>query len=746
MRTLLWFTVGFSAACAVGAYLVFGSGLLLMAGVLLPGAILLFLRKENISRLLAVVALGAIVGSCWSYIHQQLYLKSAKALDQQTLPLTVTAADYSRQTDYGTAVDGTVSHDGKTYQIRAYLYDTQELSPGDRLSSEFYIRYTARGTGQDPTYHQGEGIFLLAYADEDYILTTGTESAAVNFPQRLRRQITALLDSLFPEDTAAFARALLLGDSSLMSYQMNTAFSVSGIRHVIAVSGLHVSILFSLIYLLCVRQRHLTAIIGIPLLFLFAAVAGFTPSIVRACIMQSLMILSSVFSKEYDPPTSLAFAVLVLLAINPIAITSVSFQLSVSCMIGIFAFSGRIHTYLITGKWMKDKRSDGFLARLLRGGAISIAVSFSTWIITTPLCAIHFGMISIVGILTNLVTIWMISFIFWGIIAACAIGALWLPVGMLIAWATAWPMRLVQLIATALSNLPFAAVYTTDRNVVLWLIFCYVLLAVFVLIKFRYPALLISCMLSGLFLCQIATLFTEATVQSRVSILDVGQGQCILLTTQGRYYMVDCGGSNSYEAADTAAAYLLSRGIYRLDGLILTHYDDDHAGAAPMLLSRVGAKQLYLPDIDPDSRLRKELEENNPGKIQWVEGICKIPAGDLTLVGGRQENSDNESGICVLFQPNNYDILITGDRGAQGEQALMETISLPKLELLIAGHHGSAGATSAALLQKTMPAAVVISVGNNSYGHPAQALLERLEWFGCQVLRTDLEGTIEFKG
>ena len=99
------------------------------------------------------------------------------------------------------------------------------------------------------------------------------------------------------------------------------------------------SILFSLVYTLAGKRRALTAIIGLPVLLLFAAVAGFTPSVVRACIMQALMIFALLLNQEYDPPTALSFAVLTMLACNPLAITSVSLQLSAGCMVGIFLFA-----------------------------------------------------------------------------------------------------------------------------------------------------------------------------------------------------------------------------------------------------------------------------------------------------------------------------------------------------------------------------------------------------------------------
>ena len=119
--------------------------------------------------------------------------------------------------------------------------------------------------------------------------------------------------------------------------------------------------------------------------------------------------------------------------------------------------------------------------------------------------------------------------------------------------------------------------------------------------------------------------------------------------------------------------------------------------------------------------------------------------GKFTLYPADSATDDNESSVCVLFQAENCDILITGDRGVTGEKALLKAFDLPQLELLVAGHHGSAESTNFELLHKTRPKAVVISTGSR-YNGPSEELLDRLRMFGCLVWRTDQQGTIIFRG
>ena len=213
--------------------------------------------------------------------------------------------------------------------------------------------------------------------------------------------------------------------------------------------------------------------------------------------------------------------------------------------------------------------------------------------------------------------------------------------------------------------------------------------------------------------------------------------------------MVDCGGDHDKTTADTAASTLLSQGVFRLDGLILTHYDKDHVGAAEYLVSRLPVDMLILPEGDGAGNWDADILSSFSGtKIRAQEDI-HINWGDaeITVFASEDTTSSNESSLCVLFQTEKCDILITGDRSAEGEEALLNAQELPQLDALIVGHHGAVSSTGQKLLETTRPKTAVISVGEgNAYGHPSSQVLDRLERYGCTVRRTDLEGTIILRG
>ena len=745
MRKLMWFTIGGVAACFLSVYLLPMDMLGTCTAVCSVGftaILILSFFYEPVKPLVAAL-LGATVLFGWNYGFDAYYLQNVRALDGETVELAVTLTDYSKPTQYGIVVEGMTQIDGKTYRIWAYDNDPGlSLKPGDSLIGTFQIKDTTGKEGVSPQ-HKGNGIFLIGYPRGELYHRIAPEIPWYGYPAYLSASIQGLLHSTFPADTVGFAQALLLGDTSLIDYETDTAFKLSGIRHIIAVSGLHVSILFALISQLTGRKRWLSVLLGLPVLLLFAAVAGFTPSITRACIMHSLMILATLLEKEYDPPTALSFAVLLMLFANPYCVSSVGLQLSAGCMCGIFLFSGKIQEWFLDSRRLGRFR--GKAKKFAAWFASCVAVTLSATLVTTPLCAFYFGTVSLISPVTNLLTLWVITFIFYGIVLGCILALIWLPLGRVLGWVVSWPIRYVLQVAKLAAAFPLAAVYTASIYIVIFLFFAYVLLAVFLAIKRKHPAMLVCCLILCLCICLGASWVEPLCDDVRMTVLDVGQGQAIVLQSEGKTFLVDCGGDSDTAAADAAAEKLLSMGISRLDGLILTHYDRDHAGGAIYLLSRIRADALYLPDcIDTDGY--SEPLKQMPQAVM-VDDHMQISFGAVTikLITTDYGISNNESGLCVLFQRENCDILITGDRNSYGEKDLLRQIDLPDLEVLIVGHHGSKYSTSVELLQAGRPDIAIISVGENSYGHPTKEVLDRLTEFGCTVYRTDQQGTITFR-
>ncbi len=745
MRKLMWFAIGFCLACAVGAYFYISSFWILGAMALILAVIaFVFVRKMKMLRVAGCVLLAFSIGVGWFCAYDANYLCYVRGMDAKTEKISITVSDYSTKTDYSTNVTGKISVNGRDYTVLLYLNEEESLSPGDVVSGKFRIRFTAFGGAKEPTYHSGKGIFLLAYQSGTVNLEKADVSSSRFTPAAFRKAVIDRIDAIFNGTTAAFCKALLMGDRSGIDYELNTAFKLSGISHIVAVSGLHVSMMFGIVTLLFGRRRWLTGIIGLPVLLLFAAMMNFIPSVSRACIMQAMILMSNFVDREYDGPTALALSALIMVVCNPMVVTSVSFQLSFACVIGIMLFCEKIYKWLLGGRG----KGKGILPGLWRWFAGSVSVSLSALALTTPLIAYYFGAVSLVSVLTNLLVVWLLPFIFAGVLLACVL-SLFLPqIATLFVAVTSALVHFVLDTAVFVSKLPFSAVYTASDYIVLWLIFSYLMLAVFLLMR-RKRVLVFVCLVT-ISLCGAvcASIIEPMTDRTRVTVLNVGQGQSILLQGEGKSFLVDCGGDSRTASADLAAETLLSQGVYHLDGLILTHYDKDHAAGAANLVDRIDIDRVYLPLIEDDYGYGQNIRESVGDAVINVDGDMKLSFGDalITIYGPETYNLSNDSGLCVLFQHENCDILITGDRGSLGEALLLNRTDLPKLDVLIAGHHGSNGSTGEALLAATEPEYVFISVSDsNPYGHPAEKLLERLYEFGCIVYRTDIHGTIIFR-
>lgn len=749
MRKLVLFTIGFAAASLAGSVL-YGDWIILGAALalLIVGLLAILGRKYLKCRYSLLALLGIGVGLGWFFLYDNLFVLVPRIADGQTLSVTIEASDYSYRTDYGSAVEGRVLLNDKQYRVKAYLQTKGEVAPGDTINGTFRFRLTTDGGAEDPTTHRTEGIFLLAYPVGSAVIQKSEEVAWRHYPAIWRQQLLKRIYDVFPEKTAGFAAALLLGDRSGISYETDTAFRISGISHIIAVSGLHVSILFGLVYTLLARRRVLSCVIGIPVLILFAAVAGFTPSITRACIMQSLMLLSMVLDREYDPPTSLAFSVLVMLAINPLTILSVSFQLSVGCMLGIFLFSGKIRLWMMK-PLEKSGRKSKFVTKLWHGIAASASVSMGASLVTTPLVAYYFGCVSLVGVATNVLIIWVISFIFYGIILCLVISAFSMWLASILAWVASVPIAFVLMTAKFMADLPMAAVYTSNAYTTVWLCGAYVMVMIFLMQKNKQPKLLLTCIVFLFLLSQLFAWFEPMQDDFRVTMLDVGQGQSILLQSDGKTFLVDCGGDDDEASADITAEALLSQGISRLDGIVVTHFDADHAGGVAHLLTRIRTDRLILPYTDDEAGVAEALISKAQGVVEYVREDLLYSFGNtkMTIFAPISYYSGNESSICILFQREECGILITGDRGELGESVLLREHVIPQVDLLVAGHHGSAGSTTSALLEAASPQIALISVGeDNRYGHPSDKVIGRLQEAGCEIYRTDIHGTIIFRG
>lgn len=749
MRKLAWFASAFGAAALLCCYAVplrwlVGLGL----GCALGAALVRLALRERGKRFVLLLA-GLSAGFLWFRGWTDLRLGPVERLAGTTAPVRATVTDWPTSTDYGQRVEVAVSG------VPALLYTQGEaggLRPGDEVAVTAALRRADIRREEQTTSFTSRGYFLLAYAKGDLELVQSPASTPVLLlPKIWARALKERILTLFPADASGLVTAVLLGDKSFLNQEQSTALSRSGLAHITAVSGLHVAFLAQLLMLLSRKRRRLTAGLAIPVLILFALVTGCSPGTVRAAVMQIVLLLAPLFRRENDGPTSLSFALFLLLLWNPYAAASISLQLSFAAVAGILLFSPPVmkklkplYTRLRRTGW---QRRAGSACRFLCG---IFAASLGAVVFTAPLSAVYFGSVSLTGVLAGLLALWAVQAIFVSGLLAALIGMLFPPLGAVFGLPALLCARWVLWTAKTLNSLDLAALTMAFPYFRLWLGAVYVLLGVWILVRKQKPTPLLP-------LCGGAVLLFAAISLTRmdyaghsltVTALDVGQGASTAFLTGGRAVLVDCGGNGLQNAGDTAADWFQALGVSRLDLLVLTHFDADHFSGVEELFARmdIGAVAIPLLEEDPSGR-RGDLcawaAAEGTGVTNLSE-LSQVEVGDamFTLYPPLAKGSSNESGVSVLCTLGDFDVLITGDADASIEGMLVKYFDLPDVELLVVGHHGSKHSTSAELLAATAPDIAVISCGENSYGHPDLSVLARLDAAGAAVLRTDTQGAV----
>lgn len=636
--------------------------------------------------------------------------------------------------------------------VSYYAGELADLTPGDEIRGEMRFLSAAVRNGQEVDVYSSQGIFLRAVCTEEPEHVGRWRFAFLYAPKWAVHRAVLAVRRYFPVDVSAFMTALLTGEKGPL-YQDGGHYywlSEAGIAHVVAVSGMHISFLMGFFFLLLGRRRW-AVIAALPLLLFFSAMTGFTPSVTRAAFMQACVLSAPLFRREEDSITSLSLVLGLILLFNPSAAASVSLQLSFASMAGIWLVSERMYRFLTDR--IEESRAGGIrpLRWLMVLAAGSVSSGVGALVFSLPLAAAHFGYISVISPLSNILCLWMVSILYIGGYLTLGLGAFFPAVGSLAGSILAWGVRYIYFVTGLLRRIPCATVYTSNPLFVLWLGFVYALFFAAWLMGRRGRGIRLILPLSlsviGLYGAAFAVeLGWDAGM--RVTALDVGQGESIVLTCGPKALMVDCGGSwITHDPGEEAVRFLGGQRRNHLDALILTHLHSDHVNGVTRLLAQVRVDTLFLPlEEDEDGYLPEILAAADAAgtRVEFVLENLTLQAGEMccTLYAPLLNGTENDNCLIVLASQDDFDVLITGDSPSAAEELLVAGYALPDIEVLVAGHHGSRTSTCRRLLEVTQPDTAVISVGYNTYGHPSAEVLSRLAYYNISVLRTDLDGQI----
>ena len=749
MRKLATAAFSFAAAVFISRYLLPYDSLPVICAAAAACSLAGLLFKSRIRLRIFIILLSMASGLLWSWIYTTVFVMPSWSLHEESATVTAVVRDYPVAANRGYRVDCVIRREG-VVPVGARLYYNNEtaLSPGDVIEFTALFRRTdGAGDYERIDALNSRGAFLSAYAS-GRIDKVGSEGRVKYFPQRLSVTIANIIGRLFPGDVSPFITALLTGKRDQLNNDpaQSSALSASGVAHVVAISGMHVSFLMGFLALI-IKNKRLFAVAGIPVLLVFMAMTGFSPSVTRAVIMHIFLICAPVFRRESDNITSLSTALAVLLIANPYCCASVSLQLSFCSALGIILITSRINSGVndvLRGTKLYKNRVFKYIMNFMTS---NLTTTVGALILTLPLMALHFGYVSLIAPLTNLLTLWVVAIVFPLSFAACIAGFIFFPLGGIIAFPVSVAVRYVLGITRVFAAIPYSVVYSSNTPVIFWLAYIYIMFITLPLLKARARQYLYPVCIAVVTLCAvllISPLF-PGSAENAVTVLDVGQGQSVVLRAGEYTAVVDCGSSSINDAGAAAHEFIQNQGRTEIDLLVLTHFHADHANGVESLLSTARVSALAIPD--PEGSILAEdiieLARKRGTDIIYVTEVYSVSLGDMTIIiyPPVGNGDDNERGLSILSIAG-FTALITGDMNSSGERSLLRQADLPKIDVLVAGHHGSRFSTSEELLAAVSPDVAIISVGRNSYGHPSDETLERFKQYGVTVFRTDILGNV----
>lgn len=567
------------------------------------------------------------------------------------------------------------------------------------------------------------------------------------------------IDQLYPPESGGLIKSFLLGNTRDLDPEISLVYSHLGLTHILAISGQHIAwvmaglFLFFRIIGMCKERAIIIIMIILPL---YVLLTGASPSALRALIMGELVLISLYFHLFRDGLNLLAFAFLIMVIANPYYIHDIGFQLSFVVTAGLLLLVPLFNRVLPIR---------------IEGVKILISVTLVATMVSFPLIIYHFHVFSFLSLLTNVFCVPLFEFfiaplgffsIFLGVITPKA--------GWLFAQAVDFILTTINTGLNHVEKRDFFRIVLPGPPRI-WL-FGYIFgLLLFFLLIYSKVCSRRDCwaFFSGIVIFVTVPLIIQdqANTQTvRITFLDVGQGDSIVVEASGIVTVIDTGGprisgnkeewqKNPYSfnpSKHVLIPYLYYRGIDKIDALILSHWDSDHIGGVPYLLQHFPVGRVIVNDDRQTTALFHEIQQIISDQHisqeitftgeSWING----PDVRWQVISPKKVSvaeNDNDRSLVLLLEAFTRKILLTGDLEEKGEKQILQGDSFWPIDVLKVGHHGSHTSTSEEWIQTLRPDLSVISVGkNNRYGHPNLEVIQRIRKFGGGMERTDQSGAI----
>lgn len=710
-----------------------------VAAVSCIGALIAFGKKHTRTLLMfglcAIASLGVLLSQL-SIVDLEKNRAALLLAQTNTYTLTILDTPVTAERGYSCTAQAEICS-GASGKVRLYIDSDEAPSFGEVIQASSQMISPQE---KNRSYYQSNGLCgSLSIDSFETVQRDGFFGAIV----ALRNYYLDIWDDSSSE-AAVLLKALLLGERGDL-YQKNfyQEVKVVGLAHIIAVSGAHLVIVSALVsfVLSCFRlPRLLESALQLAFIMTYLILVGMPMPCMRAASMACASLVAPLLFRRSSPLSNLGFVLIVLIALDPFSSVSLSFMLSALATLGIVLFMP-----LLTNVF--NSLTQSIPSVVLE----PLLMTLASLVLVTPVCIATFSQISLIAPLANVIATPLASLL-------CCLGMIMLLVSPVpfvgdILFVICMVLAHVFIeLCHVLAQVPFASIPSTGNLYVLMALSSGIALLLWIFWPHRIKG---SVVVSIMTLC--AVVVGSAYMgghPNRIIVLDVGQGDAILVQSEGKNVLIDTGNQDSLLLAGLARYHITS-----LDAVIITHADDDHCGSLSALRGVVGVKTVVLAEgadriEDPSAKdLVLNAHKISP-HVSYVtnDQVMRIGSVSFSVINPPPLTDEygNDDSICLLLtSDDNYDnqadsqALLCGDAEADVLENIVQVHNIKAIDILKVAHHGSRNAVTDDLLEVLDPTIALISVGEyNSYGHPADSVIDLLEKHGVSVLCTDEQGDL----
>jgi competence protein ComEC len=598
------------------------------------------------------------------------------------------------------------------------------------------------------------------------------------FPENIRISIRDLISNNLPAKEAAIYRALLIGDRSGLDKETLEAFKTTGTMHILAISGMHLSLVATLLFLffhsiakrsqyllLHISCKKLALLASIPPLCFYALLAGAQTPVIRSLIMVLSFIFAFCIHRQRSPFTTLSFAALLILLINPTSLFTVSFQLSFAAVASLILIFPRLSMFFQNSD-EKDRNTPlTIFIKTSRWIMIALLVSITATIGTAPLLILNFNHISTIGPVVNLLLEPLLCL--WSLplgLLAIVIHFFDSQTSVYFLQTGAIGIHTATIITDCFQQYDLSTLWLPTPSPALVILYYLTLWLCFTKLAFK-KTLPLFLGITLLFIFSPQSFFQKFSSDSEVTFLDVGQGTASLVSFPGgKKVLIDGGGafSKRFNVGESVIArYLWEKGITHLDSIVVTHPDADHYNGIPFILKQFNPEILWVNGEDGhDEEYVNLIELAHELGITVrtpLEDEILLQSSSLKLLNINNpfsnnklssENSlySNDMSLILQLKGESFSCLFPGDISSRAEHALLKNKTNLESSILLSPHHGSKTSNSEEFLTSVNPQQIVVSAGRfKPLYFPTPELRALCRKLNIPLLITSEMGAITFR-